>query len=622
MHRAAARWSAVLAAMTGPPLSLHGLAIATQQAPPPDSWAKDCGSSQLGLDKVAVNLAEPRDADRTPDGKPITYSPDSRGRYTPIILIHGWTGTSTHRPDGAFSQRIDLTANRLGTVHTMRSLVGQFQSLPGAAVFTFDYHPYSARWVDDEHLGPDLGKVIDCLYRASGQKVILVGHSMGGLVARYAATHREINGPDRSDEISTVITFGTPETGSVAAMLAATALDVGSAVEDHIAVLHMILAVCGALSSREIETGTVCDKLPPPLLAFASSAGVALRTGSSQLASLGPWPKSIFVDALAGQTSFQIPTMSWFAIPLATTSVATGDVIVTRGSALQGADQTKTVSCSYRIAPVPQASDLLALSFGLISKTDIPDVPLKAFNGACFHSSLMRSIELTNEALGAVADDLEARQPATAASLLSAPVPAACTHPAGKLKNGELPGIPQGEGSMGLAWDAFNTSLEKFLALGDLDGKGGADAAATLSCNAGGVPWPELVAFYAPGPKLLGSVDLGDIYLPGHTGGENANGAPVDREPGAAVHPWSPVAQAEHLVFRGDLGRQLSQLIDVQAPSVVDPEIRVAVGTVLATGSASAQDDSYDAGHDSDPLDQFVHHETKPSTSRSLGRPV
>src|SRR5690348_11811904 len=100
------------------------------------------------------------------------------------------------------------------------------------------------------------------------------------------------------------------------------------------------------------------------------------------------------------------------------------------------------------------------------------------------------------------------------------------------------------------------------------------------------------------------------------------DGAPVDREPGAAVHPWSPVAHAEHLVFRGDLGGQLAQLIDVQATSVVDSEIRVAVRAVLATGSASAQDDSYNAGYDSEPFDHFVHHETKPSTSRSMGRPV
>jgi hypothetical protein len=101
----------------------------------PADWERDCDSASLGLDKVTVAPAKPQPADTTPDGKPVANPPDSRGRYTPVIFIHGWTGTSTHgvKPLGAFSHRIDLTANRLGTVYTTRSLSGQFQSVPGAA---------------------------------------------------------------------------------------------------------------------------------------------------------------------------------------------------------------------------------------------------------------------------------------------------------------------------------------------------------------------------------------------------------------------------------------------------------------------------------------------------------
>jgi pimeloyl-ACP methyl ester carboxylesterase len=109
-----------------------------------------------------------------------------------------------------------------------RSLIGQLQRIPGAAVFTFDYHPYLAAWIDDPHLGPALGRLIDCLYRASGEKVIIVAHSLGGLIARYAATHPGATGADRSGEISSVVTFGTPETGSVAALLLAAGTRLGA----------------------------------------------------------------------------------------------------------------------------------------------------------------------------------------------------------------------------------------------------------------------------------------------------------------------------------------------------------------------------------------------------------
>ena len=65
----------------------------------------------------------------------------------------------------------------------------------------------SGRWVTDPHLGPALGKVVDCLAAASHQKVIVVGHSMGGLIARYAAAN-----PDRSSSISSIArTLGAPD---------------------------------------------------------------------------------------------------------------------------------------------------------------------------------------------------------------------------------------------------------------------------------------------------------------------------------------------------------------------------------------------------------------------------
>ena len=70
----------------------------------------------------------------------------------------------------------------------------------------------------------------------------------------------------------------------------------------------------------------------------------------------------------------------------------------------------------------------------------------------------------------------------TKSKLLQAPVPTACEHPARRLVNGELPGVPEGQGGVGL--DRRN------VVLGRLMPGGGRGAAAGLLCNRGGVSWP------------------------------------------------------------------------------------------------------------------------------------
>ncbi|MFD4635841.1 hypothetical protein ACFWN2_00930 [Lentzea sp. NPDC058436] len=94
-------------------------------------------------------------------------------------------------------------------------------------------------------------------------------------------------------------------------------------------------------------------------------------------------------------------------------------------------------------------------------------------------------------------------KPVSAAELSSAPVPSMCQHPAGKLVRGSLPGIPANDGLVEL--------LPKTIVLGDLTGDGTQDAAAVFQCSRGGVGWPNHVVLYGPGPKVLGSIDLGDV---------------------------------------------------------------------------------------------------------------
>jgi hypothetical protein len=287
-------------------------------------------------------------------------------------------------------------------------------------------------------------------------------------------------------------------------------------------VIRLILAWCGNQASDAIQTGTLCDTIPEKIRTFDSAAGVALRYGSRQLAALKPFPRSIAVDALAGETTFQVPSAGWFSLPWQTTTVNVGDMIVTRASALHGATLHRTASCFYQLSVSRGVSDSIAVSLGLVSKTDTAAVPLGAFAGPCFHTHLMRGIQLTSEATGAVNDDISARQPVTAHDLLSAPVPAACQHGAGTLVHGQLPGIAPYQGEMQLAWLNDGRAKSDLFASGDLNGNGNGDAAAVLYCNAGGVSWPEIIAFYTHGPNLLGFRDLSDINLPGPSPGENA----------------------------------------------------------------------------------------------------
>lgn len=394
-------------APTGPSAAASGPAL----------W--DCSSARLGLEKDRVEWAPVASTERAPNGGPVLRKP-ARGLWVPVILVHGWTSRSTHPnadgtngTEGAFSHLIDLTANRLGMATVPRSLIGQLQDIPGAAVFTFDYHSYSGRWVTDPHIGPALGKVIDCLAAASGQKVILVGHSMGGLAARYAAAM-----PDRSRSISRIITLGTPNTGSLAAGLAAAGIDTSSALSKPTAILRLLLSACGQVTTNSMEAGGFCATLPTFAAAFYGSAGGALRAGSAQLGALKAVPQGIPVHALAGDVTFMAP-IGWFG--LSTTPVPVGDVIVTRDSAVFGSQTSKMVTCKYQLSAVRGVGDTVGMWVRLTAKNDVAQQPLASFTGACFHTSLMRSIELTNEVVGLVDDDINPTL--TTAQLLDSSIP-------------------------------------------------------------------------------------------------------------------------------------------------------------------------------------------------------
>jgi hypothetical protein len=229
---------------------------------------------------------------------------------------------------------------------------------------------------------------------------------MGGLATRHALGTRA----DRIQKVSTVVTFGTPETGSPIAMLGATGLNIGAGLNRALAVVKLILSTCGSLANTSLATGTLCEFLPEPARAFDSAAGRALRYGSPQLAALPPFPQGVAVHALVGNTVLTVPKAGWFHLPWDVDQVPVGDLVVMPDSAAAGADATTDASCAYQLNPVRAGTDQIGLRLRVTATNDVAQ-PITSALGACFHNNLMRTIQLTNEATGLVRDDIDSRQP-------------------------------------------------------------------------------------------------------------------------------------------------------------------------------------------------------------------
>lgn len=406
---------ALVALLSVVPALLPTAAPAATAAPPgrtantttnPSGW--DCSTTKFA----------PALASDTLSGVPVTPQPDERGRWVPVIFVHGWTSSSTHDANGAgaFSAKIDLTANALGRAPGERSLIGQIQTIPGAATFTFDYHDTSGSWVDDPSIGPALGTAIDCLFdKSGGEKVIVVAHSMGGLATRYAL------GEDarRPDKVSTVVTFGTPNTGSVAARVTSVGAD-AAAVTQVGAGIRILLAACGRASTVSMNGTGPCGNV---VGAFDGDAGRALRAGSRELDALAPYPRNVAVHGLAGEASFDVLGRSWFGLQVPANDVA-GDVIVMPDSAKAQSTASGAVRCRYQMNVAQAGLDVAGLLAGTTSVTEVSDHPLDVFSGPCYHGNLMRGIELTNTATGAIDDDITSRigsSPGTASSQTYSP---------------------------------------------------------------------------------------------------------------------------------------------------------------------------------------------------------
>lgn len=481
-----------------------------------DKWAKGCSIEGLNYAPVA-------DGEKLSDGTPLAIKGDDRGRNTPVIVIHGLNGGSAHLPDnqvdpsdpskgkkpilGQFSLPVNLTTNQNYEMKELPSLVRLLQTYPGTSVYSFDYHNYSSKWVTDPHIGQALAESISCLYKQSGEKVIVVAHSMGGLATRQALA---IGGSALAAKVSQVVEFGTPNAGSdIDSMLdlvfnASEGLDTvrgGWKLKN----LRAKLAECGQDATNSVTNfeDKLRDSCPDlSISSLRSEAGLALRSVSKEIKALPPMPVDIPVHSLAGDMRVSQPEAGYFLLDFAAeTDFSLGDEIVPLESAQVGSttqvaatcnylfNVTKTVSIFQDIGVMPMGRNPLELGMNFAGRSP------------CFHGNLMQTLDLVLPAMKYVREDIEARKDSLDAKSL--PVPSICGQPAGTLVNGSLPGIPRGMGQTSVISRAEKPKPE--------ESQGAVAAAVALACDKGGVPWPDTVALYDGASQLLGWKTLSDI---------------------------------------------------------------------------------------------------------------
>jgi pimeloyl-ACP methyl ester carboxylesterase len=129
---------------------------------------------------------------------------------TPVLFVHGIDSDPTTWTQGS----VGLTLKP--PLDYVDSALGTRQQVTG---YTFNWSKYSGfkygsklAWVTGPPApgpGPLLAQAIKCVAGKSGHKVIIIAHSMGGLLTEYASTTGSV-----ADDIAAVFTLGTPFQGS------------------------------------------------------------------------------------------------------------------------------------------------------------------------------------------------------------------------------------------------------------------------------------------------------------------------------------------------------------------------------------------------------------------------
>jgi pimeloyl-ACP methyl ester carboxylesterase len=212
-----------------------------------------------------------------------TGSPRLLAGSTPVLFVHGInSGPGVWNPSSA------------------SSISGRAAAIAGVTAWTFSYAHQSLQWVTNQAIGPDLAAAITCLSAISGHKVIIVGHSMGGLAARYALGQDHGQVAARTAEL---ITIGTPFQGSQILTDAEKLINGSPPVilaDPDAVLIEAILSACAGLADHS-------DTSPCWLAAvLRSPVGTALEAHSPAIAGLPAWPARFPVYDTAGDMKVSV----------------------------------------------------------------------------------------------------------------------------------------------------------------------------------------------------------------------------------------------------------------------------------------------------------------------------
>ncbi len=121
------------------------------------------------------------------------------GDRTPVVLIHGFRPSHTPLP---------FAPERDKSFAVLRALPAYKKSFGRLKYYRFAYRP----WMALPDLAREFTSIVSARFASKSRPMVIVAHSMGGLVARYAVADPRLAG-----RIAGIITLASPHHGSVAA---------------------------------------------------------------------------------------------------------------------------------------------------------------------------------------------------------------------------------------------------------------------------------------------------------------------------------------------------------------------------------------------------------------------